>query len=108
MTKLSKNIVNTILSIPPGKVLSYGAVAALSGNPNASRQVSWLLRSQTEKYNLPWFRVINSMGKISIKDPHGYMIQKELLQSEGVMFNNKDTIDLNKYLWRPPQILSQK
>lgn len=101
MTKLSEDIIKTILSIPPGKVLSYGAVAALSGNPGASRQVSWLLRSQTGKYNLPWFRVINSRGKISIKDPHGSMIQKELLQSEGIIFDNKDTIDLKKYLWQP-------
>lgn len=101
MTKLSENIIKTILSIPQGKVLSYGAVAVLSGNPSASRQVSWLLRSQTDKYNLPWFRVINSRGKISIKDPHGYMMQKELLISEGIIFDNKDTIDLKKYLWKP-------
>lgn len=99
MTELSKQIVNTILSIPEGKVLSYGAVAALSGNPGAARQVSWLLKSQTNKYNLPWHRVISSKGKISIKDYHGYALQKSLLESEGVIFDDKDNVNLELYLW---------
>ncbi len=99
MTQLSQNIVDTIAAIPKGKVLSYGAVAALSGNPRAARQVSWLLKTQTDKRNLPWFRVINSAGEISIKDPHGYEIQKSLLEAEGIIFDNKDKVDLHVYMW---------
>ena len=99
MTSLSHKIVNTILLIPRGKVLSYGSVAALSGNPGAARQVSWLLKSQTDRLNLPWHRVINSRGKISIKDYNGYSLQKSLLESEGVLFDDKDCVDLNIYQW---------
>lgn len=99
MTKLSQKIVDTIAAIPKGKVLSYGAVAAISGLPRGARQVSWLLKSQTEKRNLPWFRVINSSGKISIKDPYLYEEQKQLLESEGIIFNNKDIVDLNIFMW---------
>ncbi|MGL1892035.1 MAG: MGMT family protein [Spirochaetaceae bacterium] len=99
MTELSEKIVNTILNIPNGKVLSYGAVAALAGHPGAARQVSWLLNSQTKRLNLPWFRVINSKGTISIKDSEGYLMQKELLENEGIVFNHKDQIDLKIYMW---------
>lgn len=99
MTKLSQEIVNIISNIPKGSVLSYGAVAALSGSPGAARQVSWLLKTQTKKYNLPWHRVINSKGKISIKDGHGYALQKSLLEDEGVVFDDDDKIDLNLFMW---------
>lgn len=99
MTELSQRIVNTIGGIPKGKVLSYGAVAVLSGNPRAARQVSWLLKSQTRIFNLPWFRVVNSMGTISIKEYEGYNQQKSLLESEGVIFGDKDIIDLRIYMW---------
>lgn len=99
MTELSRLIVNIILSIPPGKVLSYGGVAFLSGNPKAARQVSWLLKTQTKKFNLPWFRVINSKGFISIKNSDGYILQKVLLESEGIVFDSNDRVDLKKYSW---------
>lgn len=99
MTQLSQNIVNIIKSIPVGKVLTYGGVAALAGNPRAARQVSWLLKSQTKKLDLPWFRVINGRGTISIKQYDGYILQKKLLESEGIIFTTTDKIDLNIYLW---------
>ncbi len=99
MTTLSQKIVDVIASIPRGKVLSYGAVAALSGNPRAARQVSWLLKSQTEKLNLPWHRVISSKGTISIKDGHGYLMQKHLLEDENILFDIKDKINLSLYMW---------
>lgn len=99
MTKLSQLIVQTISNIPKGKVLTYGAVAAIAGSPRAARQVSWLLKTQTEKHNLPWHRVINSKGMISIKEFHGYSMQKHLLESEGVVFDKYDKVDLKLYLW---------
>lgn len=100
MTELSKRIVQKIKSVPKGKVLTYGGVAALAGSPRGARQVSWLLKSQTDKENLPWWRIINSKGRISIKDPVGYSLQKKYLEDEGVKFDSTDHIDLNIYLWR--------
>lgn len=99
MTEFTKKIVYFIKNIPEGKVLTYGRVAALAGNPKGARQVSWTLRTQTEKETLPWHRVIGSKGTISIKDDHGYKIQKDLLENEGVVFGLKDKIDLDEYMW---------
>lgn len=100
MNELSKRIVEIIKSVPHGKVLTYGGVAALAGAPRGARQVSWLLKTQTKKHSLPWWRVINSKGKISIKDPVGYQLQKNYLEEEGIRFTTCDEVELNKYLWR--------
>ena len=89
-----------IRQIPSGKVASYGLIAALAGNPRAARQVAWILHSSSSAEKLPWHRVINRKGKISLKPYGGYEIQKQLLLEEGVVFNEKDTIDLNRFLWR--------
>ena len=87
--------------IPQGKVATYGQIAALAGNPRAVRQVVWTLHSSTEKDKLPWHRVVNSKGQISLKPNYGYEIQKELLRKEGVKFDKNDTIDFDRYLWSP-------
>ena len=89
-----------IRQIPDGKVASYGLIAALAGNPRAARQVAWVLHSSSSADKLPWHRVVNRMGKISLKPYGGYEIQKQLLLEEGVVFDEKDTIDLNCFLWR--------
>ena len=98
MTELSKRITNTILAIPKGYILTYGAVAALSGNPRAARQVSWLLKTQSKKLNLPWHRVISSKGNISIKDFSLHLTQRALLESEGLEFDSENYIDLDIYI----------
>jgi len=82
-------------------VLTYGRAGALAGKPASARQISRLLHSMSDKYDLPWHRVINSKGKISLKPSHGYELQKALLESEGVEFSKSDTIDLRFYLWNP-------
>ncbi|MHA1728969.1 MAG: MGMT family protein [Promethearchaeota archaeon] len=97
----TKAVIHVIKSIPKGKVLTYGLIAKLAGNPRGARQVSWILHSMTEKYELPWHRVINLKGKISIKSVEGRDYQKMLLEKEGVNFSTKDKIDLNQFLWKP-------
>ncbi len=98
MDKFTKRIVFVIKNIPEGKVLSYGNISALAGNPRGARQVVRVLHIMTEKYNLPWFRVVNSQGEISLKG-EGYIQQKALLESEGVAFSSQDRINFKKYLW---------
>ena len=70
------------------------------GNRFAARQVVWILSSQSDKYKLPWHRVINSQGKIGLNGD-GYKIQKKLLLQEGVKFNERDKINFKEFLWRP-------
>jgi len=97
----SQRVKNIIKEIPRGKVATYGQIATLVGNPRATRQIVWILHSSTQKDKLPWQRVVNGKGKISLKPNHGYEIQKELLQKEGVFFDESDTIDFERYLWSP-------
>jgi len=78
--------------------LTYGLVAAMAGNPRAARQVARILHSSSRKHGLPWHRVINSRGTISLPRGNGYEEQKEMLLSEGIVFRHDDTINLKEYL----------
>lgn len=78
--------------------MTYGLVAAMAGNPRAARQVSRILHSLSRKHGLPWHRVINSRGTISLPRGDGYEVQREMLLSEGIVFRHDDAIDLQEYL----------
>jgi methylated-DNA-protein-cysteine methyltransferase-like protein len=90
-----------IRSIPRGKVATYAQVAALAGNYRAARQVARVLHSSSNKDRLPWQRVINSRGGISLKRGHGFEQQKRLLIKEGVRVNRLGRIDLDSFQWEP-------
>lgn len=100
-TPFTEAVIEAIKKIPKGKVATYGQVAAMAGSPRASRQVVRILHSSSKKHNLPWHRVINSQGKISLKKGLGYEIQQALLEKERVKFQLDGSIDLKKYLWEP-------
>lgn len=99
MQLFTEQVIAIISRIPAGKVLTYGRIAGLAGNPRGARQVSRILRSMSQKYSLPWHRVINSGGKISLPEP-GYFRQKQMLENEGILFGSGDIIDLDIYLWK--------
>ncbi len=103
MTKsnFTKEVIECIREIPVGYVSTYGGIAELAGNPRAARQVVRVLHTYGEKEKLPWHRVINKQGKISLKPMQGYEQQHELLENEGVVFDENDQIDLNRFLWKP-------
>lgn len=94
-------VIQNILRIPYGKVTTYGTIAALSGEPRRAREVGYILHSLTEKYNLPWQRVINRNGFIAIRggDVNMKNLQKKLLEEEGVAVSEDFVIDLKKYGW---------
>lgn len=97
----TQKVVTVIQSIPHGRVISYGRVAALAGNTRGARQVARILHSMSQKYDLPWHRVINAAGRISLPRGRGYERQKALLEFEGVFFPSSQIIDLSVYLWVP-------
>lgn len=99
MTEFTEKVLNIIKSIPPGKVMTYGQIASYADHPRGARQVSRILHSMSQKHNLPWWRVINSQGSISLTGEAGYM-QGDLLVQEGIEVTNK-RIDLSKYLYKP-------
>jgi methylated-DNA-protein-cysteine methyltransferase-like protein len=95
---------NLIKQIPEGKVTTYGYIAAIAGNPQAARQVARILHSCSRKDNLPWHRVVNRNGQISLKHYNGYEVQKQQLEREGVVFAENDIINFDTYLWLPPSV----
>ncbi len=98
-TDFTKKVIQTVKAIPEGKVATYGLIAKLSGKPQGSRGVGWILHSSSHGEELPWQRVIKSDGKLSFPEMSGpYIRQKRLLELEGVPLTN-GKVDLKKYLW---------
>jgi alkylated DNA nucleotide flippase Atl1/3-methyladenine DNA glycosylase AlkD len=98
----AERIYSVIRSIPPGRVATYGQVAALAGLPGHARQVGQALRGTPEGLDLPWQRVINAQGTISQRGI-GYEagLQHHLLQEEGVAIDPRGRIDLDRFGWDP-------
>ncbi len=84
MTEMTERVIRIIQSIPPGEIMTYGEVAREAGFPRGARQVSRILHSCTEKYHLPWHRVVGKGPKISLPDEQGGNLQRKLLAEEGV------------------------
>jgi methylated-DNA-protein-cysteine methyltransferase-like protein len=99
--EFAENVISAIKSIPRGKVATYGQIAALAGNPRAARQVVRFLKTYSQKEKLPWHRVINARGQISLPAGAGRELQAALLRKEGVAVSDDERVDLNIYLWKP-------
>ena len=86
--------------IPTGQVATYGQIARLLGQPRAARTVGWALRATPEGIDLPWQRVVNARGTVSFRPGSpGAVLQRGLLEDEGVVFDENDRIDLRVYGW---------
>lgn len=99
MQRFSRRIIELIQKIPPGKVSTYGTIAALAGNPSGARQVARILHASSDTYNLPWHRVVNRQGRISPRRNMSHLLQEQLLAEEGIAFVKPGVIDLEVYLW---------
>ena len=95
----TERVIRIIQGIPAGHVMTYGQVAAAAGSPRGARQVVRILHSMSEKYQLPWHRIINIKGEISLTDGE-QQEQQELLEMEGIHLKN-DKVDLTVYRWFP-------
>ena len=90
-----------LAAVPSGSVVTYGQVAELAGLPRAARMVGRILGNLPKGTELPWHRVINAAGEISLaEDSPGFKVQKARLQEEGVVFNN-NRVSLKKFNWQP-------
>jgi len=99
---LSEQIALVVQSIPSGQVATYGQVAAIAGNPRAARQVVRTLKMWARSRDLPWHRVVNREGRISLPPGGGYEEQRALLESEGVVFGLDGRIDMKHHHWPGP------
>lgn len=99
LNKFTESVIAIIQNIPHGKVMTYGQIARAAESPRAARQVVRILHSMSEKHQLPWHRVINSKGEIGFRDEDAFILQKMLLESEGIEFTEGNGISLERFQW---------
>lgn len=95
-----QQILAVVALIPYGKVATYGQVAKLAGLPKHARLVGYALKHMDVQADLPWHRVINSQGKISLGrlNERGENIQQQKLLQEGIALTGAK-VDLKKHQW---------
>ena len=99
MTPFKQKVIEIVKKIPNGKVMSYGQVALYADFPQGARQVGGILKEEAQ--SVPWWRVINKEGLISIKGNWNAdkNLQKKLLEAEGIVVNDFQ-VDMDKYCFR--------
>jgi len=91
-----------VQQIPYGKVAYYGQIAEILGAPGAARTVGWALAalSPERAAKVPWHRVINKAGRCSLRSfEHSASEQQQLLEAEGVVFNERGYVDWRRFGW---------
>jgi len=94
-----------VRQIPPGRVTTYGRIAALVGGCTA-RMVGYAMAAlkRGTAPDVPWQRVINAKGKVSVHgDGIGNAMQRAILEQEGVIFDANDRVDFEKFGWLGPE-----
>ena len=106
---LYRQIWDTVRRIPRGRVATYGQIAALIGHRRQARLVGYALHSLPEGLAVPWHRVVNSKGEISLRATSivsgEEQIQRTLLESEGVCCDGNGRLDLVRYRWIPRKVV---
>lgn len=120
VSPFQQKVIDLIRLIPEGKVASYGQIALYAGLPRAAREVGGILKwaggnvkvdpfgklrvnaNQGSSIDLPWWRVVNNAGRISIEGnwEADKGLQKKLLSAEGIEIREDFTFDIEKYRWR--------
>ena len=88
--------------IPKGRVATYGQVASLAGLAGHARQVGYALHALPDGTIVPWHRVVNAAGRISTRaTPGGELVQRLLLEKEGIRLDARGRVPLDRLRWRP-------
>ena len=97
-----RRIYAVVERIPRGRVATYGQVARLAGMAGHARQVGYALHALRPDEPVPWHRVINARGEVSPRAAPGWeRIQRRELEREGVVFDARGRVSLDRYAWRP-------
>ena len=102
MSGFYEAVYTLVRGIPRGRVMTYGQIATLLGAPRSARAVGYAMRASGRRDDVPWQRVINGRGRISAKtEVERPVVQKLLLEAEGVVFDADETVDLARFRWEP-------
>ena len=98
-----RRVWQTVSRIPRGQLATYGQIAELIGAYGCARQVGWALRRLSLPSSVPWHRVVNARGRISmsLSREGSDWIQRELLIEEGIPVDGEGRLPLRQHLWRP-------
>lgn len=89
-----------VCQIPPGRVATYGQIARITGLGRLARQVGYALNALPADTEVPWHRVVNARGEISLRSVSGSeSVQRLRLEQEGVRFDARGRIALAEYSW---------
>lgn len=96
-----ERIYAVVRRIPRGRVCTYGWVAELAGSPGAARQVGYAMHALPEHTAVPWHRVINAAGRVSLRRGGGGDLEQRFrLEAEGVVFDQAGRVSLERFGWR--------
>lgn len=97
-----ERIYAVVRRIPRGRVATYGQVATLAELAGHARQVGYALHALSDASSIPWHRVINARGQVSTRSEFGgELLQRFMLEAEGVQFNGRGRVTLLRFQWRP-------
>lgn len=98
-----QRIYAVVACVPRGRVATYGQIARMADMPRHARLVGYALNALAPGNRLPWHRVVNAQGRISQRGDDGTAAatQRRRLEREGVQFDARDSIALDRYRWQP-------
>ena len=103
-TRTYERVYDVVRQIPPGQVATYGQIASIVGNCTA-RMAGYAMSALSDEDDVPWQRVINAQGKISPRgNDLGTLRQRELLEAEGVVFNQSGRVVFKAVRWPGPDL----
>ena len=94
-------VYTVVRRVPSGHVATYGQIARLAGSPRAARQVGYALAALPESTAVPWHRILNARGAVSLRRGAGPDTQRIRLEREGVGFGLDGRVQLSEYGWSP-------
>ncbi|MFL0789844.1 MAG: MGMT family protein [Prochlorococcus sp.] len=98
-----RRVFGLVMLIPFRKLATYGQIADWIGAHGSARQVGWALRRLPLPSDIPWHRVINAKGQISMNPSRegSDWLQRELLIAEGIPVDQQGRLPLREHLWKP-------